>query len=223
MITPPLAREMPAEVSILRDLSSRGSGSPGGTPDFIATARGPMRTNPRAMGIYTERRAIGPIDCARALEAARCEPAERGEVIGQHPGSRRCHCAWLPETPRTAWLYDRVAAIFLVANRQFGFELAGIIEPVMAVAYGPGDGFDWHLDAGPELTANRKLSLSLLLTGANSYQGGNLEFLANDPQDLRLDAGTAIVFPSFLAHRVSPVTGGRRISLVAFAYGSTFR
>jgi PKHD-type hydroxylase len=35
--------------------------------------------------------------------------------------------------------------------------------------------------------------------------------------------GSVICFPSFLAHRVSPVTRGLRRSLVAWAYGPAYR
>jgi len=35
--------------------------------------------------------------------------------------------------------------------------------------------------------------------------------------------GTAVAFPSYLAHQVSPVTRGLRHSLVAWAYGPAFR
>ena len=41
--------------------------------------------------------------------------------------------------------------------------------------------------------------------------------------DGQREVGTAIIFPSFMAHRVAPVTVGERRSLVAWACGPTFR
>jgi PKHD-type hydroxylase len=54
------------------------------------------------------------------------------------------------------------------------------------------------------------------------YQGGVLEFSGRDSAKAPPAAGTGIVFPSFMAHRLSPVTQGRRVSVVAYAYGPTF-
>ncbi|MFZ3323469.1 MAG: 2OG-Fe(II) oxygenase [Usitatibacter sp.] len=174
------------------------------------------------MGIATIANALSRSECRRAIEAAQEESFERGQMAGGTVGTRECYCAWIPDREHRTWLYDRVASIFEDANRQFQFSMTGIVEPLMAVSYGLGDYFEWHLDTGPGLAANRKLSLSLLLTEPQGYQGGNLEISAGAPMDLRLAAGTAIVFPSFLAHRVTPVTAGRRIALVAFAHGPTF-
>jgi PKHD-type hydroxylase len=191
-------------------------------PFLLDTTDGPMPCNPSAIGVSVHRRALSAAECRRAADAARAEPSERGRMVGAAAGTRACHCAWIPDRREHAWLYDRVAALFEEANEQFRFRLTGMVEPVMAVAYGEGDRFDWHLDAGPELPANRKLSLSLLLTGPEAYEGGALEIAGTEEKALRPDAGSAIVFPSFLAHRVTTVTRGRRIALVAFAYGPTF-
>jgi PKHD-type hydroxylase len=191
-------------------------------PFRLDTSAGPIPCNPSAIGVSVHRRALSQLECRRVIEAARAEPFERGRMVDTGAGSRACHCAWIPDRQEHAWLYDRVAALFEEANERFRFRLTGMVEPVMAVAYGEGDHFDWHLDAGPELPANRKLSLSLLLTGPDAYEGGALEIAGTAEEALRPDAGSAIVFPSFLAHRVTTVTNGRRIALVAFAYGPTF-
>lgn len=94
-------------------------------------------------------------------------------------------------------------------------------EPAQLAEYRVGDEYDWHLDIGPGASRMRKLSLSAQLTDPGEYEGGDLEIrgagLAGRAR------GTVILFPSFLLHRVTPVTRGVRRSLVAWATGNPFR
>ena len=90
-------------------------------------------------------------------------------------------------------------------------------EPVQLAEYHVGNEYDWHLDIGPGPASLRKLSLSVQLTDPGEYDGGDLEIRGHVGQ-IRA-RGTAIIFPSFLLHRVTPVTRGVRRSLVAWAIG----
>jgi PKHD-type hydroxylase len=73
---------------------------------------------------------------------------------------------------------------------------------------------------------HRKLSMTIQLSEPNEYEGGEFEI---DPEFGVLDQavikqrGTVLVFPSFLRHRVAPVTSGIRRSLVCWAEGPKFR
>ena len=84
-----------------------------------------------------------------------------------------------------------------------------------------GGHFDWHVDSRggardePAHLAKRRLSGSLVLEGPE--EGGALEI--KDAPLAPQTTGSAILFPSVMtSHRVTPVTRGRRISLVAWAY-----
>ncbi|HXS81027.1 MAG TPA: 2OG-Fe(II) oxygenase, partial [Gammaproteobacteria bacterium] len=83
--------------------------------------------------------------------------------------------------------------------------------------------YDWHTDfAG--IRPLRKLSISIQLSRAEDYEGGELELLyGNQPQKLDKTRGTLIAFPSFMLHRVMPVTRGTRWSLVAWVVGARWR
>ena len=74
------------------------------------------------------------------------------------------------------------------------------------------------------------------LTDGSEYEGGELQFDFRDySPNLRdesnhlvtvkeiLPKGTIVVFPSFLWHRVQPVTKGTRYSLVCWFTGPPFR
>ena len=104
------------------------------------------------------------------------------------------------------------------------------LEPLEYVQYttytpemGEGGGhFDWHVDSRggqlenePPHLAKRVLSGSLVLEGPE--EGGVLE--VKDAPVVPQTAGSAILFPSLnTSHRVTPVTRGRRVSLVGWAY-----
>ena len=63
------------------------------------------------------------------------------------------------------------------------------------------------------------------LTDPSEYEGGNLELQWHEPpgfENLR-KRGTIIVFPSFLKHRVTPVTRGIRHSMVSWMEGPKWR
>jgi PKHD-type hydroxylase len=70
----------------------------------------------------------------------------------------------------------------------------------------------------------RKISISIPLNDASEYEGGVLE-LNQGSTIVRMNqkAGLPVIFPSWLTHRVSPVTRGRRYSLVAWVRGPNWR
>jgi len=89
--------------------------------------------------------------------------------------------------------------------------------------YGPEQHFDWHMDLGPGATSTRKLSMTIQLSGNDDYTGGALEFVNAPAMHEARAMGAATFFPSYLAHRVTPVETGTRRSLVAWACGPAFR
>ncbi|MCK6649860.1 MAG: 2OG-Fe(II) oxygenase, partial [Bacteroidia bacterium] len=71
---------------------------------------------------------------------------------------------------------------------------------------------------------NRKLSISVQLSDAVEYEGGELQFMINQNiVTAPKEKGTAIIFPSFALHRVLPVTKGNRMSIVGWIAGPAYR
>jgi PKHD-type hydroxylase len=84
--------------------------------------------------------------------------------------------------------------------------------------------YDWHMDAGPPKDGiQRKLSISILLSDPSEFEGGELQFKGIEDQKILTKQGSIVVFPSFVEHKVTPVTKGVRYSAVTWASGPSFR
>ena len=99
----------------------------------------------------------------------------------------------------------------------------GFSDALQYTVYGPGHKFDWHVDIGAGAASNRKLSMTIQLSDASAYEGGALQFISAPDLAMPKTRGTAVLFPAYLAHRVSDVTSGIRHSLVGWAAGAPFR
>ena len=107
------------------------------------------------------------------------------------------------------------------------------IENLQFTKYGPGQHYDWHTDQHIKPYPNgltRKMSFSCLLN--DDYEGGN--FLIETrvkpvvPYEKRIHTilpkkNLTIFFPSFMFHKVEPVTKGMRYSLVGWICGTPFK
>lgn len=83
--------------------------------------------------------------------------------------------------------------------------------------------YDWHIDTGKSESSIRKLSISIQLSDSSEYEGGELQLNGGGPiTTCKKTKGTIIMFPSFLLHKVTPVTKGTRRSLVVWVTGPPF-
>lgn len=169
-------------------------------------------------------------ECDRLIAMADAvEPAE-ARLVGRmrDHNIRRAELVWLDDLPETGWVMDRLIGIVARANREvFDFALTEFMESPQIARYGAErEGhFDWHSDIGEGPAAGRrKLTMVVQLSAGADYEGGVLEVM---PSNARLSAarerGTAVVFPAFAPHRVTPVTRGTRHSLTVWAHGPAFR
>jgi PKHD-type hydroxylase len=70
----------------------------------------------------------------------------------------------------------------------------------------------------------RKLTFVVQLSAPDDYDGGTLETNADGiVRQASRAVGSALMFPSFVLHRVAPVTRGERYSLTLWSHGPAFR
>ena len=67
-------------------------------------------------------------------------------------------------------------------------------------------------------------TLIIQLSDSTEYEGGDFTFSeVESPNQTSKDKGTVLVFPSYLQHKVTPVTKGERKSLVAWFEGPQWK
>jgi len=156
---------------------------------------------------------------------------------------RKSDLVWLNDT----WIYKEIHPYVHKANQMAGWNFDwDRSESCQFTKYKPGQYYDWHCDSwdkvydkgkdNPDTGKIRKLSMTCQLTDGSEYSGGELEFdfrqyephQRDEAKHLRkateiLPKGSIIVFPSFLWHRVKPITRGTRYSLVLWHLGYPFK
>ena len=125
-------------------------------------------------------------------------------------------------------LFNRVESALKIANIQyFNYDVEGI-DKLRFLKYGIGGRYEWHTDYGRHECSMRKLTGIIQLSDSNDYEGGDFEFGLTDTEGSGLlkgnrNKGCLLVFPSFLSHRVAPLTKGKRYSIITWLEGNTFR
>lgn len=153
---------------------------------------------------------------------------ESGHVEGEdeEKSNRQCKVAWIHLTaPGSKWIFDKTSFLVKEANQQFyRTDLFGFTEKLQITKYEKGNFQNWHMDMGHGGYSIRKLTFSIQLSAPEDYEGGEFEVLAYyDPMGFSKDQGTIIVFPTYVVHRVKPVTKGIRYSLIGWIGGPHYR
>jgi PKHD-type hydroxylase len=136
---------------------------------------------------------------------------------------------WMCPDERTNHIWDKIINAVAEVNRTFfHYDLSGCFEPAQLGIYKSSDQshYTWHCDDSPESCAvPRKLSMALLLDDPSQFEGGELQIMSQNetPISLEQKRGRAWFFPSWMLHRVTPVTKGTRRSLVLWVGGPAFR
>jgi PKHD-type hydroxylase len=151
--------------------------------------------------------------------------AEVGGEDSQVSDYRKSEISWIPENEDNMWLYDKIAHYAIIANQEmWNFDIWGYHDALQFTNYyGDGGHYDWHADLGPGIS-NRKLSVVLQLSEGDSYEGGELQMnTGGGITSVPKQYGLLCFFPSFVLHRVTPLTSGTRTSLVTWLCGANLR
>ena len=106
------------------------------------------------------------------------------------------------------------------------FDITMMREEAQYTEYYEGGGhYGWHMDTGSGILSQRKISITVQLSDPEEYEGGDLElwFGGDEPIQAPKGKGIGVIFPSYMMHRVTPVTKGTRKSLVLWVGGSHYR
>ena len=152
---------------------------------------------------------------------------------------RKSNVVWMSDR----WIYKEIHPYIIQANANAGWNFEwDHSEACQFTKYGKEQFYDWHCDSWdkpynkPDDPSRhgkiRKLSVTVSLSDETEYEGGDFEFDfrntdsgSNQPRlckEIR-PKGSVVVFPSFVWHRVKPVTSGTRYSLVIWNLGKPWR
>lgn len=167
--------------------------------------------------------AFQPAELDRVIAVGQRLALEQGKIqLGEADTSiRKSRVAQIPSNEETRWLYERLMQVVATVNRQaWRFDIESM-QPIQYGEYGKNEYYNWHMDLGElPVTQRRKISITVQLDDPAIYDGGDLEFWTGGTQKASRARGGVVVFPSYLLHRVSPVTRGLRRSLAAWTLGA---
>ena len=151
---------------------------------------------------------------------------------------RKSKVTWFQKNqhPKLHHLFDKLNLVIEKVNDDYyNYDLNGY-GTIQYTTYNGDDldHYEYHVDmhTGNDLEDmwlkygdSRKLSLSLILSDPQSYEGGKFTMKMGESIELEVEQkrGRIIFFPSFYLHKVHPVTKGIRKSVVAWVEGPKFR
>lgn len=161
-------------------------------------------------------------ECDRLVAVARSLPRERAEVERRVDDARKGWVAWIEPEPAIDWAFERVESFARSAAARAGIAVSELSTPLQVAIYEAGSTFDWHIDTGDGENRGRKFTISAQLSAPGDYDGGDLELVGHDTNRYARLRGSAVAFASILGHRVTPITRGTRMSLVAWMEGPPY-
>ena len=174
------------------------------------------------------------VDTQKGTSDEERKTGKRGDYK-PNPKQRISDVSWVTDQ----WVYDTIWPFMQQANEEAGWRYhIKAAESCQITRYRKGGFYKFHTDGnGDHLSAYnnpqnafmhghvRKLSMSVMLN--DNFVGGAFEFASYAKEEcsitpLEATAGSIIVFPSSMEHRVAPVTKGVRYSLVVWFVGPPF-
>ena len=186
--------------------------------------------------------------CDKIIEACSELESHGATMIGTDglDPRRITQLRWITENNEgLSWIREIVEEYTHKANEHFKVDLTDL-QPIQFTEYNEiGSHYDMHHDVewDNQRGNHRKVSFVLQLSDGDEYEGGDFEIcklsgskelpkinvtniskkIITDEGGLQPSVGTIIIFPSYVWHRVAPVTKGVRKSLVGWILGKPFR
>jgi len=192
----------------------------------------------RDLGLFAQPKFLDSGERRKILAEMSASTSERARISGSATEEGIVDETWRKtlwtrvENSTAAMVEQRLMEIKPRLEEHFHIPLGGI-EPPSFLRYEPGAFYKPHMDASPNAPAHilkRRVSAVVFLNppsnepAPGSYGGGSLTFygLLDGPEwekcgfPLNADPGLLIAFRSNTVHEVSPVTHGRRFTIVSW-------
>ena len=175
-----------------------------------------------------------PEQCQDIINMGHQQKSEEAKV-GSKEGSKEGKYDTKMRITTISWIpFNKMLDMYKIIERSmkqangnhFGYEGMQLTEPAQFTEYPKGGFYDWHMDADVNCQYEppvRKVSMTILLSPQNEFEGGDLEFMSEGNKPPQLLQGQAIFFCSLIRHRVAKVKKGIRRSLVMWFGGPPFK
>lgn len=205
-------------VALVTLLIQRGHGG-GGEEARSGVCAGERRQLERSGGaLVTLPRGFTSAECRRIISLANGTAAAKGAT--HSAGSRASVVQWLdPARPSVRWVYEKLERLVRQADEEvWEFGVSPPTDHLQLATYGPGDHYDWHVDAASAIEGvsqynGRAISVTVQLSVPSAYDGGGLQV---GLELIGRSVGTVAMFPSTMMHKVHTVRRGQRSALVAW-------
>jgi len=119
------------------------------------------------------------------------------------------------------WLYSCQN----INRRHFGYDIDWQFQSdvVNYNMYKTNDTYDWHVDEERTLTCIDIKLTCLLNLSEEPYEGGEFYVRGQKEVKIRFDPGMGLILHPLVAHKVAPVTKGKRITLTYWGFGPLWR
>ena len=165
---------------------------------------------------------LTPAQCTDATGIMRSLPLEPALLESGPSEERQGAVAWLVRDGRHEWLFDAIERFGLEFATRRGICASSLYEALQFARYDGNSRFQWHIDTGSTATVFRKVTVSVQLSSASAYGGGDLEFVGEPSLQGRREIGSATAFPAVLGHRVTPIEWGTRVAVVGWICGTPY-
>ena len=190
-----------------------------------------LKQNNNLTNYYYYSTSLSNEEIEKIIELSKTYSPIKGNVQGTVDlNYRKSEITWLPNNKDTEFIYNKLVDLAKDANsKMWNFNITNLFDNLQFTeyTYNPEDKqqshYDWNMDFGKENTSTRKLSCSIQLSDSDDYEGCDLEFMIHrNIIKAPRKKGSIIFFPSYITHRVTEITKGKRQSLVIWFHGPPF-
>ena len=130
----------------------------------------------------------------------------------------------IPCLPLTKLLHPWLKQCQEINTKVFGYDIFWNfpVESFNYNVYEESGEYDWHTDVTENKECDIKLTCLLNLS-EETYKGGKFFTVGNPNENIKFTSGMGLIFNPLIAHKVTPVTKGKRITLTYWGVGPSWR
>ena len=130
----------------------------------------------------------------------------------------------IPCLSLTELLHPWLKQCQVINTKAFGYDIFWNfpVESFNYNVYDKSGEYDWHTDVTKNKVRDIKLTCLLNLS-EETYEGGEFRTIGKPNENIKFTSGMGLIINPLIAHKVTPVTKGERITLTYWGVGPSWR